>query len=463
MGKPAGGTQEGIMGEDVRQLVAKGPLTSFQLAAIAVCIGLNMLDGFDVLAMSFSASGVKAEWGLQHAQLGYLLSAGLVGMALGSLFLAPCADRWGRRRIVLLSAVIAAAGMLGSVAARGPTDLLLLRGLTGIGIGGTIASVAVVVSEYAPLRWRSAALAAYATGYPVGATIGGALTTLAIPRYGWRSAFAIGGAMSLVMLLVAWRRLPESLDFLVTRRPPGALERLNALLGRMSLPGVGALPEPAARAQAGSSNARLPLWLLMTPTTALVWITFFCAMAAFYFFVLWTPRLLNEAGLSVTQGLNAGVLLNLGGIVGCGGFAVVAARVDAHRLLLGSLILSALLIAAFGTVVHRLELALWTALLLGVLSNAVMAGLYAVGPPLYPTEVRATGMGWAIGIGRLGAILAPLVSGALLDQGWAPAQLYFLFSVPFVIAAIAMLVIGPSPSPLATGMLTGTTAGSART
>src|SRR6202521_829916 len=105
----------------VQQRVVQGPLTSFQLAAIAVCIGLNMLDGFDVLAMSFSASGVKAQWGLQHSQLGYLLSAGLVGMALGSLFLAPCADRWGRRRVVVLSAVIAALGMLGSVAARSPT------------------------------------------------------------------------------------------------------------------------------------------------------------------------------------------------------------------------------------------------------------------------------------------------------------------------------------------------------
>src|ERR1700686_126173 len=301
------------MSEDARQLLAKGPLTSFQLAAIAVCIGLNMLDGFDVLAMSFSASGVKAQWGLQHSQLGYLLSAGLVGMALGSLFLTPCADRWPRRRVVLLSAVIAAVGMLGSVAARSPTDLLLLRGLTGIGVGGTIASVAVVVSEYAPLRWRSAALAAYATGYPVGASIGGALTTLAIPRYGWRSAFAVGGGMRPLLLLVAWRRLPESLDFLVTRRPPGALERLNALLGRMRLPGVSVLPEAAA----GRANARVPLRLLMTPTTALVWITFFCAMAAFYFFVLWTPRLLNEGGLTVTQGLSAGVLLNLGGIVGC--------------------------------------------------------------------------------------------------------------------------------------------------
>ncbi len=427
---------------DVQQRVVQGPLTAFQLGAIAVCIGLNMLDGFDILAMSFSASGVKAAWNLQNSELGALLSAGLVGMALGSLFLAPCADRWGRRRIVLLAGMIAGIGMLGSTAARGFADLLALRALTGIGIGATIASAAVVVSEYAPGRWRGAALAAYATGYPVGATIGGALTALAIPRYGWRSAFAIGAAMSLVLLLVAWRRLPESLDFLVTRRPPGALSRLNALLGRMSLPAVSVLPEPpAAEADAG----RTPLRLLLTPTTVLVWVTFFCTMAAFYFIVSWTPRLLNAAGLTATQGLTGGVLLNLGGIVGCGGFAVAAARADARRLLLGALVASALLIAAFGIAVHRLDLALWTALLLGVISNAAMAGLYSVGPPLYPTAVRATGMGSAIGIGRLGAILAPLASGALLDHGWAPAQLYYLFSGPFVVAAIAMLIIGRSP------------------
>jgi benzoate transport len=429
--------------DDLQHRVVQGPLTAFQLGAIAVCVGLNMLDGFDILAMSFSASGVKAAWSLQNSELGALLSAGLVGMALGSLFLAPCADRWGRRRIILLSGTIAAIGMLGSTAARGYADLLALRALTGIGIGGTIASVAVVVSEYAPDRWRSAALAAYATGYPVGATIGGALTALAIPRYGWRSAFAIGGAMSLMLLLVAWRRLPESLDFLVTRRPPGALSRLNALLGRMSLPAVSVLPEPAAGP--GADVGRTPLQLLLTPTTVLVWVTFFCTMAAFYFIVSWTPRLLNAAGLTATQGLTGGVLLNLGGIVGCGGFAVAAARADARRLLLGALIASALLIAAFGTAVHRLDLALWTALLLGVLSNAAMAGLYSVGPPLYPTAVRATGMGSAIGIGRLGAILAPLASGALLDHGWAPAQLYYLFSGPFVVAAIAMLIIGRSP------------------
>src|SRR6266853_929816 len=429
--------------DNLQSRVAHGPLTSFQLTAIAVCIGLNMLGGFDILAMSFSASGVKAAWGLQNSQLGALLSAGLVGMALGSLFLAPCADRWGRRRIILLSGVIAGLGMLLSTAARGFADLLALRALTGIGIGGTIASVAVVVSEYAPDRWRSTALAAYATGYPVGATIGGALTAVAIPRYGWRSAFAIGGAMSLALLFVAWRRLPESLDFLITRRPPEALRRLNALLERLGLPALSVLPEPAAAPGLRNGGS---LRLLLTGTTLLLWLMFFCTMASFYFMVSWTPRLLNAAGLTAAQGLTGGVLLNLGGIAGCGGFAVAAARADAHRLLLGSLAASALLIAAFGIAVHRLELALWTALLLGVLSNAAMSGLYAVGPPLYPTAVRATGMGSAVGIGRLGAILAPLASGALLDHGWAPAQLYYLFSGPFVIAAIAMLVIGRAPS-----------------
>ena len=432
------------MTDDVRRALAEGPLTRFQLAAIAVCIGLNMLDGFDILAMSFSATGVKADWHLLDAQLGQLLSAGLLGMGFGSLLLGPLADRWGRRNVVLLSIALAGFGMLGSAAARGFEDLRILRVVTGLGIGGTIASAAVIVSEYAPDRWRRTALGAYATGYSIGATVGGALAAYAIPRYGWRSAFVIGGTMSLLLLPVAWRKLPESLDFLVTRRPASALQRLNALLATMQRPPVDALP--AATRDSGALPVRAQLALLITPSTLLVWAMFFCTMAGFYFIVSWTPRLLHAAGLSASQGLTGGVLLNLGGIIGCAGYAVAAARADAHRLLLAALIGSALLIVAFGLTMTRLDAALFTALLLGIISNAAMAGLYAVGPPLYPTAVRATGMGWAIGIGRFGAILSPVASGALSDHGWLPAELYTLFAAPFAVAAVAMLVIGPARS-----------------
>jgi benzoate transport len=429
------------MAEDLRQTLARGPLTRFQLAAIAVCIGLNMLDGFDILAMSFAASGVKAEWHLPDGQLGALLSAGLVGMGLGAFLLGTCADRWGRRSVVLLSITTAGGGMLASAAARDFSDLLALRVLTGFGIGGTIACVAVVVSEYAPDRWRRAALGAYATGYSIGATIGGALAAYAIPRYGWRSAFVIGGVMSLGLVPVAWRRLPESLEFLLARRPPSALERINRLLDAMHRPRVAALPDRAAGA---GLALRAQLAHVLTPSTVLLWLVFFCTMAGFYFIVSWTPRLLHAAGLTASQGLTGGVLLNLGGIAGCGLYAAAAARADAHRLLLGALIGSALLIAAFSLTLTQLDLALWTALLVGILSNAAMAGLYAVGPPLYPPQVRGTGMGWALGVGRIGSILAPLASGALGDHGWQPAQLYVLCSVPFAIAAVAMLVLGPA-------------------
>jgi benzoate transport len=433
------------LSRDLQRSLAQAPLTPYTLAAIAVCVGLNMIDGFDVLAMSFAASGVKSDWHLLDRQLGMLLSAGLVGMGLGSLTLGPCADRWGRRTIILLSLLLATLGMLGSAAARGYLDLLVLRVLTGVGIGGTIASVAVIVCEYAPDRWRGTALAVYATGYSIGATIGGALAAYAIPHYGWRSAFAVGGTLSLLLLPLGWRRLPESLDFLLTRRPPSALQRINALFHAMRRPAITVLPEPAAvTSKSEHGSIRRQLALLMTTSTFLVWATFFCTMAGFYFIVSWTPRLLNAAGLSASQGMTGGVLLNLGGIAGCGLFAFAAVRADTHRLLLGALLGSAVLIAGFGLAITRLNVALWTALLLGIMANAAMAGLYAVGPPLYPTVVRATGMGWAIGIGRFGAILAPLASGALLDHGWAPAQLYFLFSAPFAVAGVAMLLVGAS-------------------
>jgi benzoate transport len=430
--------------QDLQRRLAQGPITGFQLTVIALCVGLNMLDGFDVLAMSFAATGVKADWHLLDGQLGALLSAGLVGMGLGSLTLGPCADRWGRRIIVLLSVALAGLGMLGSALARDYAELLVLRVLTGIGIGGTIASVAVIVSEYAPDKLRGTALAIYATGYSIGATIGGALAAYAIPRYGWRAAFVIGGTLSLLMLPLAWRKLPESLDFLLTRRPASGLRRVNAVLQGMGQPSLTVLEPVTVSNPSGQGSVGAQLRLLMNPSTLLVWIVFLCTMAGFYFILSWTPRLLNAAGLSAGQGMTGGVLLNLGGIAGCGLFALAAARADTHRLLLGALIGSALLIVVFGLVMSRLDIALWTALLLGIIANAAMAGLYAVGPPLYPTAVRTTGMGWAIGIGRFGAILAPLASGALLDRGWLPAQLYFFFSAPFVVAAVAVFLIGPA-------------------
>ncbi len=426
------------MTTQTRDLLGERPMSRFQIAAIATGVCLNMLDGFDILAMSFAASFVKADFHLDGTHLGYLFSAGLVGMGLGSLVLGPVADRRGRRPVVLFSVALAGAGMLGSAATHGFWGMLFTRAATGFGIGGAIACVAVVVAEFSSNRHRSAALAAFSTGYPVGATVGGLLTKYAIGLYGWQSAFVIGGVMTLLLLPVAWFRLPESIDFLTNRQPADALARANRLLAAMHLPALTGLD--TARAD-GRQPAFAEVRRILTPTTGFAWVMFFFTMAAFYFVLSWTPRLLTEAGLSAQQGLTGGVVLNFGGIVGCGGFALAAAFLAARRLMIGSLLGSIATIALFGLVLDDLSLALGTAVFLGTIANAAMSGLYAIGPQLYPAEVRATGMGWAIGMGRLGAILAPMLSGALLDVGWVPRQLYFLYAGCFAVALIALLQI----------------------
>lgn len=413
-------------------------MSPFQITAVAVCVGLNMLDGFDILVMAFSASSVTAEWTLSGKQLGTLLSAGLVGMAAGALILAPLADRYGRRSIILASVSITGIGMLGAGVCGSYGQLAALRVVTGFGIGGILASAAVIVSEYAPQRRRSTALSLYAAGYSLGATVGGAIAAVLIARYGWRSAFQFGGVASLAMLPAIYWRLPESFDFLAAQRPANALLQLNALLRAMHLPVLDALPprDPGA-GDVGPRTIR-PGPPPLSRTTWLVWISFFFTMAAYYFVVGWTPRLLTAHGFTAQQGITGGVLLNLGGLLGSLVFAVLVARIDARWLTGIFLLLTAGAMALFAGAMSTLPVALVAAVLLGLFSNGVMCGFYSVVPVLYPTRIRATGMGWAIGVGRFGAILAPVIAGMLVDRGIQAPQLYLLFLVSLLVAAVAL-------------------------
>jgi benzoate transport len=429
---------------DIREAIRRGPIGTFQLAALAVCVGLNMLDGFDVLVMSYTASGVTAEWTLSGGQLGLLLSAGLVGMAAGSLFVAPLADRLGRRTIILTSLWIVSLGMLLSGFSRSFLALGALRVMTGIGIGGILASATVMVAEYSSERWRNTASCIYTAGYSLGATAGGAVAALLIARYGWRSAFQFGAVMSLALLPFVYRGLPESVDFLITRRPVDALPRLNALLSRMNRAAVFALPVTGS--PGGWPKSVVARRLFAAPlarSTICVWIAFFFLMAGYYFVFGWTPRLLTASGLTVQQGITSGVLLSLGGILGTVLFAFIARVVDIQRLTCVALLVAGALMPLFVIASTHLPFALVTGVILGGVVNSAMAGFYALTPPLYPPEVRTTAMGWAIGIGRFGAILSPIATGALVDAGWHAMRLYVVFGSVFFVAMLVLAAVSP--------------------
>jgi predicted MFS family arabinose efflux permease len=309
---------------------------------------------------------------------------------------------------------------------------------TGIGIGGILASLNVITSEYASRRWRSTAISLQVTGYPIGATVGGAIGALLITTYGWRSAFFFGAAASAIMIPVVIRSLPESLDFLLARRPPDALRRLNDLLRRMERPEVSELPKLPADEHADRNPVRRLFSGRVARSTLLIWTAFFLVMFGFYFIASWTPKLLVAAGMSTREGITGGVVLNLGGIVGGSLFGYLARHLPLR--LLGGLYLglTAACMLLFGFFASDLAAAFPIALAIGVFLFGSMVGLYALTPLLYPAAIRATGMGWAIGIGRIGAILSPVTAGLLVDSGWGTAHLYYVFALPFVGALLVV-------------------------
>ncbi|MCX5344535.1 MFS transporter [Streptomyces atratus] len=425
------------MSAPLREALDNGPMTRFQWSAIGVCVLLNTLDGFDVLVMAFTGKTISSEWNLSSGTLGLLLSCGLIGMAVGALLVAPWADRIGRKPVILGGLGLAAAGMLLSATSQNWQQLGLLRIVTGIGIGAVLASSNVIAGEFASRRWRGLAVSLNSTGYAVGATVGGLASVTLIDHFGWRSVFLAGGTATVVAIPLVLFLLPESLDFLITQRPPGALSRINNLARRMGHAELDTLPHPAA-AHRLSAGFRLLLAPGLRCATLVLWSAFFLVMAAFYFVTSWTPTLLVEAGMSSTQGLTGGTLLNLGGMFGTALLGVLAARYALVKVNRGYLFASGLLVVAFAVSTENLALAFTFGAVVGVAVNGCIAGLYALTPAIYDTRLRATGVGAAISVGRVGAIVAPTAAGWLLDAGWTPHALYIAVGVIFTAAGVLL-------------------------
>ena len=424
----------------VQNQINNTPMSGFQVRAVTVCLAINMLDGYDVLVMSFAAPFVASDWAISDTITGLLLSASPIGMALGSLFLAPLSDLFGRRRMTLWSLTAVTAGMLASAVAADHTQLIALRFFTGLGIGAMLASLTVVVSEYSSKRRRTLALSILQAGFPAGALVWGLVAVPIILEFGWRWAFVFGGVLSGLMIPVAMAALPESLDYLLTSKPPDALDKVNRLLTRM-----GKTPVPELEAASARQPRRASIASLFRDgrarNTLLIWVCFFCTLLVFYFFMSWTPKLLIDAGLSQQAGLSGGIILNAGAIIGGIALGLLASRIRLNWLQSGYALIGGVLLIAFGAYSGELYTALALAFLVGLFGTGCIIGAYAAVPQLYPTEVRTTGTGVAIGLGRWGGVASPTVAGLLLDASWSGADLYFIFSIPLFVAGIAALLL----------------------
>jgi benzoate transport len=439
--------------DDLQIVIESRDMSLTQQLTVGLCTLINMLDGFDILVISFAAPAIAQAWRLSPGQLGVLFSSGLVGMTVGALGLSHLADRIGRRAVALLALAMVTVGMLASAVSGDLGQLMAARALTGAGVGAMMPTINTLVAEVASRRRRDACVCIQSAGFPLGGALGG-LAIYALTAAHWRWAFLCGGGVSILLIpcVLAW--MPESCGFLIERRPPGALERLNRLLARLGLAELDRLPErPAApttaRSIRGSDADVLGPILLMSAC-------FFLLMCSFYFLTSWTPKLLTDYGLSLRGGVTGAVLMNLGGVVGDLVFAALVIRWPADRLGPVFMVLCFLTGCLFAFAPPRLDLLLPLALALGFLLFASMSSLYAVVPTVVPTAWRATGAGIALGLGRTGAAIGPFVGGLLIGAGWDRARYLILMILPLAACAplthLAARHFGGGARPVVSGL-----------
>jgi len=419
---------------DPRLVLGNRRMTLPQYGVVAICVLVNMIDGYDILALAQAGSALKREWGMSDAALGALLSMNLIGMAIGALSVSPVADQWGRRPAILTCLILMSIGMSISAISDGFVEMAAGRLVTGIGIGGMTSTVGMIALEYASFKRREFAASAVASAYPVGTIIGAYVAIAVLDSYGWRGIFWVGAGLSVVLFPIAFVKLPESLDYLLSRQPQNALAKTNRMLRRMDIPEISVLPPKPE----GSKDAVLAE--IVQPFHVRELLKLFLAhalnMFAWYFIINWGPPLVSEALGSDEMGARYSAWVSYGGIAGGLTAGFLCGVVGVRKMMWVTMLSLAGLIALFGQFAGN-EQALWIiaplvgAALFGSATANWLTIAYA-----FPPQLRATGLGFATTAGRVGSVFGPIVGGTLLDEGLTVAAVCIVMAVPAVLSAM---------------------------
>lgn len=424
----------------VADVIDNGQVSTQQLLVVGLCLFFNALDGFDITAMAVVNGPVSAELALSPAKVGWIFSAALAGMMLGAMFLAPVSDIVGRRKLIILSVSLVGASMLLTASVTTLSEFLILRFVSGTGAGAMLACQATLAAEYSPEKYRALSVAAVTSGYPLGAMSTSIVADLIMPEYGWRGMFWFGGGVTLVMGLVAWLLIPESLKFLFERRPENALRRVNDILRRLKKDTLDAMPEVAAQERTKNAgfveSMRELLEKRHRTATLTLWVTFFLCFATLYFLMSWIPKLMEDSGYAASVGRRAFFLFNFGGVIGIYLLGILSIRWKLTNVVFVMLFSSAIGMAVFALAPDRLNALLIIIFFVGLLQQGGFTGLYGAAAKIYPTEIRSTGIGWAIGLGRSGAVVGPAIAGYLITAGLGMAANFLIFAVPMAIGGL---------------------------
>jgi len=422
----------------VSEIIDQRPLGRFQLLTIVLCGLVLVLDGFDTQSIGFLAPSMAVSLHLSIHSFGPVFAAALVGLMLSSMIAGPIADRVGRKWPIVFATLTFATFAIATAHATTFDELVVFRFLTGLGLGSAIPNIVALTTEYAPKRLQQILVTTLFCSMPLGALLGGLVSSVMLPHWGWRSVFYVGGILPLFVALILIVVLPESIRFLSVSG--SNRDTINKIVSQIA-PEIATKEIDFTTAREDQRLEGIPVMHLFTEGravgTILLWIPFFMNLLVLYFIISWLPALLHQTRMPASAGILAVSVFSLGGITGSllqgrlmkayGSFTVLLTEFALCLLLIGSLAF----IASF-------PLMMIVTFLLGCFVQGAQAGLNALSATFYPTSIRSTGVGWALGVGRLGSIVGPIFGGMMVSHEWSFRQIFFAGAIPALLAALAI-------------------------
>jgi MFS transporter, AAHS family, 4-hydroxybenzoate transporter len=425
---------------DVREVIDNAPFGAYQLLVVVLTLLVMMLDGYDILVLSFTAPALAKEMGRDVATFGPLFAAGFIALLVGSLIVSPFGDLWGRKGVMLGSMAVFIVFTFMPIIDPQYGHILVYRFLGGLGLAGVTPAGAAIVTEYAPRKYRGMVINILYSGFGVGAVLGGLAASRLIPVYGWQAGFWLGTILPLVLLPFVWWLVPESVEFLAATgkhvgRIASILKRVDP---RLALTGGESFTMPASPEKTGSIKD------LFTAGrgygTVLLWIILFCALLDSSLMASWINAILNRGGMPADKAILSPVAHQLGGVLGTVAIALIIDRLGA-RLIAGTYLLAAISIGAVGYVTGNVGLALAVVFLAGFFGVGSQFSTQSVSTVFYPVKIRSTGIGWALGLGRAGTVVGPLWVGALLTGNSSLENLFLVVAIPQLVAMVCMWML----------------------
>jgi AAHS family 4-hydroxybenzoate transporter-like MFS transporter len=434
---------------NVNDTIDRHPITAYQIGVLVLCMLAAAIDGYDTQAIGYTAPAIAQAFNLPREVFGPVFSAGLVGAAVGALSFGPLADRFGRKRFMVAAVIIFGVFSLLTAQATTLSEFLAFRFCAGLGLGGAVPSFLALGGEFAPASKRGVFVAIAFAAFPFGGLIGALTSSYVIPHFGWQSVFYIGGAAPLLFAIVLVIWLPESLRFLIARNI--RLDEVRSTLMRIA---PGKIP-PDAQLVAAPEPERegMPVKHLFTEgraaKTVLVWVAFFTCFMVLVTVTAWTPTVLRSVGFSISAGALIIGLNNAGSVCASAISGFLVDRFGPYKTLVPGFILGGICLAAFGQATSSVALLAVASTLAGFFVGGTGTGLIALTAGLYPTTVRSTGIGWGMGMGRIGQVFGPLGAGFLVGWGTGPGGVFYAAAVPCFIGAlfVALLKFAPAAKP----------------